>query len=126
MPALPVLSAVSLVSDDVPRLAAFYALLLGQPGEGDARHRAFGAGPVALSLASAGLMEELAPGCLVGAGPGRVVIEFRVGDVDALHARLAALGVPVVKPPTTHPWGLRSAWVRDPDGNLVNLYAPAG
>ena len=39
------------------------------------------------------------------------------------HRRLSALAVPIVKPPTTQPWGLRSVWLRDPDGNLVNCYA---
>jgi hypothetical protein len=30
----------------------------------------------------------------------------------------------VVLPPTDMPWGNRSALLRDPDGNLVNLFAP--
>ncbi len=42
-------------------------------------------------------------------------------DVDAEYERLAGLGIEVVKPPTTQPWGVRSAWFRDPDGNLLNL-----
>jgi hypothetical protein len=29
-----------------------------------------------------------------------------------------------VLPPTTMPWGNRSLLVRDPDGNLVNFFAP--
>ena len=28
----------------------------------------------------------------------------------------------VVLPPTTMPWGNRSTILRDPDGNLVNLF----
>jgi predicted ester cyclase len=32
------------------------------------------------------------------------------------------MGVPVVKPPETYPWGRRSAWFRDPDGNIINFY----
>jgi len=27
-----------------------------------------------------------------------------------------------VKAPSTQPWGNRSIYLRDPDGNLVNLY----
>ncbi len=26
-------------------------------------------------------------------------------------------------PPTTFPWGNRSIYLRDPDGNLINLYS---
>jgi catechol 2,3-dioxygenase-like lactoylglutathione lyase family enzyme len=29
-----------------------------------------------------------------------------------------------VKRPTTQPWGRRSIWFRDPDGNVVNFNAP--
>ncbi|MGW0828878.1 VOC family protein [Streptomyces prunicolor] len=32
------------------------------------------------------------------------------------------LSVEILKPPTTQPWGRRSVWLRDPDGNIVNLY----
>jgi len=28
-----------------------------------------------------------------------------------------------VKPPTTQPWGNRSIYFRDPDGNLINFYS---
>ena len=56
--------------------------------------------------------------------PG-AIIEFPGGDVDAEHARLAPIiGAALVQPPTTMPWGNRSLLLRDPDGTLVNLFAP--
>lgn len=71
---------------------------------------------------------------LFGAGSARpadnrsVIIEFGVADVDAdadadyerLHVALEEW----VLEPTTMPWGNRSALLRDPDGNLVNLFTP--
>lgn len=51
------------------------------------------------------------------------IIEFLVDDVDAAYAAMPA-GAEVVAEPTTMPWGNRSLLVRDPDGNLVNLFAP--
>ncbi|MGC9394020.1 MAG: VOC family protein [Anaerolineae bacterium] len=51
------------------------------------------------------------------------VLEFEVEDGDEEYVRLLALNVPIVKPPTTQPWGLRSVWFRDPDGNIVNFFA---
>lgn len=51
------------------------------------------------------------------------IIEFRVGDVDAEHARLV-LRPALVLPPKTPPWGNRSLLLRDSDGTLVNLFAP--
>ncbi|MGW0420296.1 VOC family protein [Streptomyces sp. NPDC003015] len=55
--------------------------------------------------------------CRPGAGTRR-----RPALLNAGHARLAAQGVEVLKPPTSQPWGRRSVWLRDPDGNIVNLY----
>ena len=120
------LAGVCLITDDVRRLAGFYALVLERPGEvgGDFASFASGApGGVTLSICAAGVMESLAPGSTAGTGNGRVVVELAVDDVDVEHVRLSEAGVPVVKPPTTQPWGLRSVWFRDPDGNVVNLFA---
>ena len=35
----------------------------------------------------------------------------------------AAENVEFVMLPTTHPWGARSFWFRDPDGNIVDFFA---
>jgi len=46
-------------------------------------------------------------------------------DVDEEYKRFAAtLGDALVQQPTTMPWGNRSLLFRDPDGNLVNFFAP--
>ena len=52
------------------------------------------------------------------------IIEFRVGDVDAEYGRLREIIGDFVQTPTTMPWGNRSLLLRDPDGNLVNLFTP--
>jgi catechol 2,3-dioxygenase-like lactoylglutathione lyase family enzyme len=54
-----------------------------------------------------------------------MILEFRVADVDREYARLKSLVEVWVKPPTTQPWGTRSVYFRDPDGNLVDFYTPA-
>jgi lactoylglutathione lyase len=46
-----------------------------------------------------------------------------VDDVDEAAARAAALGIEQVAPPADMPWGERTAWIADPDGNLVMLTA---
>ncbi|HEY0903326.1 MAG TPA: VOC family protein, partial [Marmoricola sp.] len=53
-----------------------------------------------------------------------VILEFKVDDVDAEYERLEPLVETWVQAPTTMPWGNRSILFRDPDGNLVNLFAP--
>jgi catechol 2,3-dioxygenase-like lactoylglutathione lyase family enzyme len=47
-----------------------------------------------------------------------------VGDVDEEYARLHDLVKSWVKGPTTQPWGTRSLYFRDPDGNLVDFFVP--
>jgi len=117
------LTGVCLVTPDVARLRAFYEQVLQVEAEGDTRHvevRTAGAG---LTIFSYQGMEEMAPGSMEGAGHGGMIVGFEVADVDAEDARLRALGVPIGKPPQTYPWGARSVWFRDPDGNLVNFFA---
>jgi catechol 2,3-dioxygenase-like lactoylglutathione lyase family enzyme len=55
--------------------------------------------------------------------PGSFTTMFEVEDVDAEYERLKALNVEFVMLPTTHPWGARSFWFRDPDGNIVDFFA---
>ena len=45
--------------------------------------------------------------------------------MDAEYARVAALGVDWITPPTTQPWGNRTMIFRDPEGNLVNVFSPS-
>jgi catechol 2,3-dioxygenase-like lactoylglutathione lyase family enzyme len=51
----------------------------------------------------------------------RVLLCAEVEDVDAAHAALAGRGVAFVKPPTSQPWGLRTAHFADPEGNLWEI-----
>ena len=41
--------------------------------------------------------------------------------VDIEYARCLELGVQSVMPPTTEPWGQRTAYIADPDGNLIEI-----
>src|SRR5262245_15250684 len=59
---------------------------------------------------------------LEGNEPGLDHISFRVPDVDAVHADLAARGVEFIERPVSKPdWGLRVAAFVDPDRNLYFL-----
>ncbi|MGN8054625.1 VOC family protein [Pedobacter sp. 22163] len=54
-----------------------------------------------------------------------MIIEFRVDDVQQRFEQLAdSLKSAIVQEPTTMPWGNQSLLLRDPDGNLVNLFTP--
>ena len=50
-----------------------------------------------------------------------VVLTFQIADVEEMHGRLVAAGVPFVAPPGKRFWGY-GAELRDPDGHLVLLW----
>ena len=123
----PRFEGVCLVTRDVGRLRAFYEMLLGIEGEGDDQHVQLSPAGASLTIFSTRGMEEMAPGSMAGAGIGSTILGFELSGgpaaIDAAHARLLELDIPIVKPPETYPWGTRSVWFRDPDGNIVNVYA---
>ncbi len=50
------------------------------------------------------------------------VLSVHVGDaVEAAYAKAQSLGYEVVYPLTLEPWGVRRFFVRDPDGNVINV-----
>lgn len=42
-------------------------------------------------------------------------------EVDAVFAEVTARGARPVMPPTTMPWGQRTCYVADPEGNLIEI-----
>lgn len=116
--------SICLITQDVPKLRDFYQNVLQVRPETSDTFVAFEPVGVPLTLFHTEGMEQMAPGSMQGAGIGNVVLEFEVEDVDVEYVRLLEMGVRIVKPPTTQPWGLRSVWFRDPDGNIVNFFAP--
>ncbi len=117
-------NSLCIVTRDVARLRAFYQLVLQQEPQGDDVFAWFSSPRADLALYGWDNTEQMAPGSMTGAGYGGCVLEFGVEDVDAEYARLLEHNIPIVKPPTTQPWGIRSVWFRDPDGNMVNFNAP--
>jgi predicted enzyme related to lactoylglutathione lyase len=43
------------------------------------------------------------------------------GDVDEAYAEAQRRGYEIVHPLTDEPWGVRRFFVRDPDGNVINI-----
>ncbi len=111
---------ICLITEDVPRLAAFYARILHSPAEGDDVHcevRTEGGGLAIYSKAVA----ERDMGFRFDRywGAGNLTIGFTVSDVDEECQALRALGVEFVAGPATYPWGASAVHFRDPDGNIV-------
>lgn len=55
--------------------------------------------------------------------PEDPIVSVLTTDVDAAYEEAQALGLDIVHPITTEPWGVRRFFVRDPDGNVLNIVA---
>jgi lactoylglutathione lyase len=120
---------VVLVVAELDRALAFYTGLLGLTlGHRSGPYAQLETGHTRLALFERDAMADTlglaltapsrdAPGFEVG---------FKVADVDAAYAELTTAGAEVATPPTDRPWGQRTAYLRDPDGHLVELAADAG
>jgi uncharacterized glyoxalase superfamily protein PhnB len=116
-------ASIRIVTENLDGLVAFYEQVTGQQAERPAPVFAQFSGPGAnLAIASTATVAML-DGALAPATNRSVFIEFEVADVDGEFAKLQPESEDVVLEPTTMPWGNRSAMVRDPDGNVVNLFS---
>lgn len=111
------------ITEDVAGMRDFYTRVLAmEPTRAHDDYVEFDTSRGALSLYAREKLEPHAPGATSARSNRSVMLEFEVDDVDAEYQRLRALPIVWVKPPGTQPWGNRSIYFRDPDGNLVNLY----
>jgi uncharacterized glyoxalase superfamily protein PhnB/predicted SnoaL-like aldol condensation-catalyzing enzyme len=115
-----------LITRQVRDLSNFYCMVLETAAEGDDTHMALLTDGAHLAIFSKEGMEQMAPGSMKSAGCGSYTLGFQVEDVDREYERLVQNGVEVVKPPATYPWGARSAWFRDLDGNIIDLFMLVG
>jgi catechol 2,3-dioxygenase-like lactoylglutathione lyase family enzyme len=118
-------ASVRIITDDLDRMVAFYQQVTGITAERPAPVFAEFVSPMAtLAIGHTQTATAFGTGTAEPAANRSVILEFRVDDVDAEFARLRPHVHSWVQEPTTMPWGNRSTLFRDPDGNLVNLFAP--
>jgi len=121
------LVSIRVITGDVNRLVGFYEKVTGAAavwGNEDFAELRTARGT--LAIGSTRTVPLFAPGSARPADNHTAIIEFRVDDVDALYATLKDTVADFVTVPTTMPWGNRALLLRDPDGNLVNFFTPAG
>lgn len=123
----PVLTTTCLITNDVKRLTVFYQHILdSKPHVASENYVEFRTGAGILAIFAAQAQEKYIPGSAKAGQNSSAILEFRVGDVDAQYAALHDFVKTWVKPPTNQPWGTRSIYFRDPDGNLIDFFAPVG
>jgi uncharacterized glyoxalase superfamily protein PhnB len=122
----PVFVNTCLITGRFTELVDFYQHALGvspQSVSGGV-YAEFPTGRGVLAIFSAEAQAKYIPGAAEPANNRSAILEFRVTNVDAEYVRLQRFAETWVKPPTNQPWGTRSLYFRDPDGNLVDFYSP--
>jgi catechol 2,3-dioxygenase-like lactoylglutathione lyase family enzyme len=119
----PALINTCLITRNVPRLVGFYRQVLGiDPRTVSDSYAEFSTGVGVLAIFSADAQEKYIPHSAEPASNKSAILQFRVADPDQEYSRLQPIVKTWVKPPTTQPWGTRSIYFRDPDGNLVDFF----
>ena len=100
---------VCITTDDAPRLAEFYKIVLQEEPFVEGSHYGF---------------RKIAvydPGDVSVAKQTNIWLQFFDADIDALYARLLREipGIEIISPPERKPWGAYSFWFLDPDGNKI-------
>lgn len=120
--------ATELIVRDLPACTAFYRDTLGLTvAESGPDHVVFKVGELYLFLleaAGAARMMSEEPLDVPSGGGSHVLLAARVDDVDALYADLKAKGVKLLRPPADQPWGFRTAYFADPEGNYWEINQP--
>jgi catechol 2,3-dioxygenase-like lactoylglutathione lyase family enzyme len=105
---------VAVFTEDVVAVRSCYELLLGTAPESEWPGGAlFVADGVKLLVHARSASAE-------GGPPNEDHVAIAVGDLDAACAALRGQGIELLVEPRDYPWG-RSAYLRDPDGRLVEL-----
>lgn len=116
------ITGMSILTNNIQAMKEFYVQTMDVETDGDDKFVIVLAKGMGFSLCDFSIMEEMAPGSMGESGNGRYTLEVKVDDADELYKKLEEMNIPIVKQPTTQPWGRRSVWCRDPDGNIVNFY----
>lgn len=125
-------SAIGIIVSDIERAAALYrklGLAFADPADPDGHGHAEAAtaGGVRIMLDTFATIESFDKNWTKPAGGHRTALAFACDtptDVDATYKMLLDAGASSYNEPWDAFWGMRYAQVTDPDGNVVDLFAP--
>jgi lactoylglutathione lyase len=115
---------VVLVVADVDRAVEFYVDGLGlELGHRSGPYAQLATGATRVALYERAAMAETLGRQLVAPSEDAPGFElgFKVADCDAAYGELVGRGATPAVEPTDRPWGQRTAYIRDPDGHLIEL-----
>jgi uncharacterized glyoxalase superfamily protein PhnB len=129
---MPSLDVIGVVVSDMQKAIDFYQRLgLEFPEdpdpEGHGHVEAILSGGLRFTLDTEESIRSFDPGWSPPSGGQRMAIAFRcesAQDVDGVYRELVEAGAESRKEPWDAFWGQRYAQVKDPDGNVIDLFAP--
>lgn len=116
------LDYVIILCDDVERMKQFYTDVMGFP-----IHRDWGTwvemrvGACLLTLRPRGRPYDGAR--VPGAAGFQLAFRVAPSEVAACHAQLIEQGIEVIEEPRDHDYGHRTLFFKDPEGNILEIYA---
>lgn len=125
----PQIALITLLARDVPAMRVFYEEAIGFPVKTDmGQYIEFESEGVRFSICDRAVLREATEHADYSEAPSgqRCELAFPCNspeDVDAAYRRIVAGGAVPVKPPADMPWGQRTAFFADPEGNIHELFA---
>lgn len=125
----PQIEGITLVVDDMARALAFYRMLGFElpPADNAGFATVAQSGGFRLAWNTEAIERAFDHEWCCPSSGGRMSLVLRCrlpGEVDHLFERVTAAGGTVVLEPFDAPWGARHCRMLDPDGNVVDLFAP--
>jgi catechol 2,3-dioxygenase-like lactoylglutathione lyase family enzyme len=125
--AIKEVGAIILFGEDLARSRAFYRDMLGLEVEFEddesVGFKIKGLAFIVLQVDRARVQLQGLPTATPRAGATAFLTTF-THDVDAQHADLAERGIDFFQNPTDQPWGVRTAYFKDPDGHVWEIAQP--
>lgn len=123
------IALITILTGDVPAMARFYRDVLGFAVETDmGEYVEFASDGVRFALCARSIMVEATGDNSFRKAPTGRSFELAFpcaspAAVDEAYAEVVGEGATAIKAPADMPWGQRTAFFADPDGNIHELFA---
>jgi lactoylglutathione lyase len=126
------IALITILTDDVNRLASFYQSILGFQLQQDLNQYIELINPgVRFAICARSVMEKATGNAIYHKLHTGQCFELAFSlpspaEVDLAYADIIGKGATPIKSPATMPWNQRTAFFADPDGNIHELFADLG
>lgn len=120
---------ITVLANDVPELTRFYRDVLGFRVQDDmGEYVEFVSEGVRFAICARSILHQATDHTSYQEPAGGQAFELAFpldspADVDRVYQAIVAQGAEPIKPPADMPWGQRTAFFADPEGNIHELFA---